>query len=416
MDSIPATPPIPAHVPAALVRDVDPLELLAQGGQYCHRQLVDIHRDYPPVFWATRFGYFDGCWVVQQAEDLRYILQTPEIFSSSGLTGFSALLGESWPLIPLELDPPTHAAFRAVINPLFTPRKMADMEGRIRDIAQTLLVQARSTPACDFNEAFAIPFPVMIFLELMGWPQDQASTFVGWAKALIKTSDIQQAAVAAGAIAAYLRGKIAAAKLAPSTDFCSYALSVDVNGRKMTDDEILGMCFLVFIAGLDTVTSALGFQFLHLATHPQDQQFLRANPGQIPEALEELLRAYPIVSGRRRVLRDVEIGGVSMRAGDFVVVSSLLANSDAREFPQPEMIDFKREDKRHMTFAFGPHRCAGSNLARRELNIALEVWLAQSAHFTQVRADELIVRPAGVMGLDNLFLSIAAPEPRPTVG
>ena len=172
----------------------------------------------------------------------------------------------------------------------------------------------------------------------------------------------------------------------------------------MTDDEVLGMCFLVFIAGLDTVTSMLGFHFLHLATHPKDQQRLRENPALIPDAVEELLRAYAIVNGRRRVTKDIEIGGIQMKAGDFVMVSALLGNTDETAFPNPGVVDFDRQDKRHMTFNLGPHRCAGSNLARRELILAIEEWLKRVPSFSAVDQDKIAVRPSGVMGLDNVML------------
>ncbi len=396
--------PLPEHVPEELVRDIDAIEMIAAGGIRTLANAVDLHNELPPVFWATRMSYLGPCWVVLRAVDLRQVLQDPETFSSSGQTSFSTLIGETWAMLPLEVDPPEHAAYRAVINPLFTPKKMMSLEPRVREIAAKLIQDVASEGSCDFNEAFAIQFPALMFLELMGWPQEEAPKFVGWAKSLIKTADMAQAAESASAIAGYLRTRIAEARSNPGNDFCSYAVAAEVNKRPMTDDEVLGMCFLVFIAGLDTVTSMLGFHFLHLATHPKDQQRLRENPALIPDAVEELLRAYAIVNGRRRVTKDIEIGGIQMKAGDFVMVSALLGNTDETAFPNPGVVDFDRQDKRHMTFNLGPHRCAGSNLARRELILAIEEWLKRVPSFSAVDQDKIAVRPSGVMGLDNVML------------
>ncbi|NKI16418.1 cytochrome P450 [Spongiibacter sp. KMU-166] len=395
---------IPSHVPEHLVFDGDPWEVLAQTGKRAHERVAAFHREFPRVFWAARLSYLGGCWVPQSAEDLRRILQDPETFSNEGLTGFSALLGETWPLLPLEVDPPRHMQYRALLNPLFTPKKVNALEADIRAMAQSLVDDVAPQGHCDFNAAFAEQFPILIFLKLMGWPLDEAPRFVSWTQTLVKGDDIAKTAGAAMEIATYLRARLAGARENPGDDFCSYVVNAKVEGRSLTEEEALGMCFLVFIAGLDTVTSALGFQLMHLAQHPEQQEFLRANPDRIPDAVEELLRAYSIVTMRRQVTRDVQIGDVLMKKGDFVMMATPSANLDSEAFSNPETIDFDREDKRHMAFSLGPHRCAGSHLARRELAIAIETWLARVPPFSLKDEDKIIMRAAGVFGLDGLHL------------
>ena len=398
-------PPTPKHVPNELVVDMDPLEAMSVDRGDNPNRCIGFHAELPPVFWATRFTYLGPSWVVQNARDIKAILQDTDTFSSSGSMSFSALLGESWPLLPLEVDPPEHAIYRDVIASLFGPKKMIALEGRIREVAIELIDSFAEQGSCDFNKQFALRYPVLIFLELMGWPLAEAPKFVGWVNSLIKTTDMEQAAAAVAEIAHYLRERIALAREAAGDDFCSYVVNVDIEGRKMTDDEALGMSFLIFIAGLDTVASALSFHYMHLATHPEQQTQLREKPEMIPAAVEELLRAYSTVSGRRRITKDVVIGGVQMLAGDFVVVSTILANSDPAANECPEKIDFERKKNRHTAFSYGVHHCAGAHLARRELIIAMQEWLSRIPPFTAIDTDAVTIRPAGVMGLENVHLT-----------
>jgi cytochrome P450 len=179
-----------------------------------------------------------------------------------------------------------------------------------------------------------------------------------------------------------------------------------VDGRALTDDEVFGICFLLFLAGLDTVTSSLGFHFMHLARHPEQQAELRAHPERIPQAVEELLRAYSIVNMRRTVTRDITIGEATMKRGDFVIISTELGNLDPEQFNDPTRVDFNRADTNvpHMAFAYGVHRCLGSHLARRELRIAIELWLKAVPPFRMAPGRPVRVRAAGVFGVEDLHL------------
>ncbi|HEY2659732.1 MAG TPA: cytochrome P450 [Caulobacteraceae bacterium] len=394
----------PDHVSLDLVRDLDPwVEIMAAGADG-HARAARFHTEYPPIFWATRLGYFGGCWVPRRAEDLRRILQDPETFTSQGLTGFSQLIGEAWPLIPLEVDPPQHSLYRILLNPLFTPKKVAELGAEMQALASDLILAVVDKGGCDFNAAFATRFPVLIFLKLMGWPLDEAPKFVAWTRTLVKSSDMALVAGVCGEIAGYLRGRIAERRLNPTDDFTSYVLGCEIEGRKLTEDEVLGVCFLIFIGGLDTVTSALGFQFHHLARHPEHQAQLREKPELILAAVEELLRAYSIVNMRRMVTKDVRVGDVLMRKGDHVLISTELADLDPEEFTDPTQVDFERQDNRHMAFSYGPHRCLGSHLARRELAIALQEWLTRVPPFRLRDEQRIEMRASGVFSLENLEL------------
>lgn len=407
MNNAPDTPsPVPAHVPKHLVRDFDLWAELTAQGENAYTWAAALHQTTPPIFWIPRLGFLPGTWVPRRAEDLRRILQDPQTFSSVGLTPYAMLLGESWRLAPLEIDPPDHAKYRALLNPLFTPKKVEALEQDIRRLAAQLIDDVAAQGRCDFNEAFAKPFPTLIFLTLMGWPLEERPMFQHWTQTLIKSVDLQTVTENARAITTWIRKLIAERRANPAEDFTSYLLKSEIDGRPLTDDEMLGINFLIFIAGLDTVTSCLGLFFRHLARHPEQQEQLRVNPELIGDAVEELLRSYSIVNMRRTVTCDVQIGEVMMKKGDMVLISTEFANLDPDVFDEADKVDFQRSAgaSPHMAFSYGVHRCVGSHLARRELRIALELWLQRLPPLRIADDTTPKFNAFGVFGMEELHL------------
>ncbi|WP_312923780.1 cytochrome P450 [Stutzerimonas nitrititolerans] len=403
VDPVPAAPP---HIPVHLIRDFDLWAELTAQGENAYAWAAALHQNTPPIFWIPSLGFLPGAWIPRRSEDLRRILQDPETFSSVGLTPYPMLLGESWRLAPLEVDPPDHAKYRALLNPLFTPKKVDALEQDIRGLATQLIEAVTDKGRCDFNEDFAKPFPTLIFLKLMGWPLEERPLFQHWTQTLIKSFDMQVVTENARAITGWIRTYIAERRKAPGDDFTSYLLASQIDGRPLTDDEMLGINFLIFIGGLDTVTSSIGLFFRHLARNPEQQAQLRANPELIPDAVEELLRSYSIVNMRRTVTRDVQIGEATMKAGDIVLISTELANLDPEVFDDAGTVDFQRSagNAPHMAFSYGVHRCVGSHLARRELRIALELWLKLIPPFRIAAGTEPLFNAFGVFGMDDLHL------------
>lgn len=397
---------IPPHIPAHLVQDFDLWAELTAQGESAYAWAANLHRNTPPIFWVPHLSFLAGTWVPRRAEDLRRILQDPETFSSAGLTPYAMLLGESWRLAPLEVDPPDHAKYRALLNPLFTPKKVDALEQDIRALATQLIEAVAQQGRCDFNEDFAKAFPTLIFLKLMGWPLEERPLFQHWTQTLIKSFDMQVVTDNARAITGWIRHHIAERRLNPGDDFTSYLLASQIDGRPLTDDEMLGINFLIFIGGLDTVTSSIGLFFRHLARHPEQQAQLRANPELIPNAVEELLRSYSIVNMRRTVTRDVQIGEALMKKGDMVLISTELANLDPEAFDNADQVDFLRSSggAPHMAFSYGVHRCVGSHLARRELRIALELWLKLIPPFRIADGTQPRFSAVGVFGMEDLHL------------
>lgn len=399
--------PRPAHVPEEHLGDfnlMDDPSMLPRPNGEPHAAIAKL-LDGPPVFYSlnnTRNG--EGAWFVIRAEDQRRVLQDGETFSSNRNI-FASALGETWPTIPLELDPPEHGKWRSLLNPLLSPRRVMNLEPFVRQRAVELIdeIKARGN-SCEVMSEFAFPFAVSIFLQFLGIPNDRLMEFVGWANDLLHSTP-EARTKAARTVIAYLDDLQELRRREPTDDFMSFVTQAEVDGRKLTQHEVKQMSVLLFIAGLDTVAAALGFDFLYLARNLDDQALLRAEPQRLTLAAEELMRAFPTVTPVRRATRDVELHGRLIKAGDLVACPSMTANRDPAEFPEPEKIDLAREDNRHVAFAYGPHRCLGSHLARREVVIGLEEFLARVPEFRIKEGVDPIVNGGFVFGVENLVLT-----------
>lgn len=400
MSAVP-TGEIPAHVPAHLVRNFE-FQTTPGHDEDPFKAYAFLHEG-PDIFFAPA-GRSGPAWIVTRAELMREILQNPETFSSKHIAGFSRFFGESWDLIPLEKDPPIHSQYRTLMNPLFAPARINEMEADVRDTCVQLIEKFRKRGECEFVKEFGRPFPVTIFLSLMGLPLEQTAKFLEWEDGLLHAKNMEQRINAARAIKDYLLELIADRRGKPVNDLASFAVNAKIDGRALSDEEIMGICYLLFVGGLDTVAATLGFTFRQLALDPDLQKQLRDDPAKIIPAMEEMLRAHAVVVTARFVTKDTAFHGVVMKQGDCIAVPLGLSGRDEREFTNPHEIDFDRDSNRHMTFATGPHRCIGSHLARREIKIALEEWIARIPEFRVKAGEKPITHGTGVWGVDYLPL------------
>ncbi len=394
---------VPAHVPPHLVRDFQ-LEALPGMERDSVQAAVDAVRGGPEIFYGLGARRDQSAWVVTTHDLIREVYQDAQLFSSHENANFSALVGETWALLPLEADPPHHAGWRMLLNPIFAPARMKTLEAEIEVLAHKLIDDALARGEADFATEFAAIYPIQIFLRLFGLPLEETDNFVDWENDLLHSMTMEGRQRGARNIIGYLRKVIDERRGAATDDVITYVANLQIDGRPVTDDEALGIAILLYAAGLDTVASMLGFMFKHLAEHPADQQMLRDDPALIPNAIEELMRAYPIVVSGRKVTRDVEFHGVQMKAGDLVTLATMLAGRDAAEFENPDKVDLRREKVSHITFAAGPHRCVGSHLARRELRIALEAWLKRVPPFRVKAGETPVTHGIGVFGVYHLPL------------
>ena len=391
---------VPSHVPPELVKFCDFRTGL---GAYPQEQLAKLH-DGPRIFY-TPVAHQDrgtrGAWVLTKAEDIRYVLQHAELFSSAqqprAQTG-----GEQWRFIPLEVDPPQHGEYRRLLNPLFSPKAVRLQEQAIRSWAIELTEGLADTGQCDFVAEYCELYPVGIFLDLLGLPRSDLQRFRGWANTVVH--DRAGRGQALLETREFLRGVLAERQQAPGDDLVSTISQFKMGDRALSEDEKLSMVVMLFIGGLDTVVSSLSFQFRWLAENIEAQNKLRDNPELLPNAVEELFRAFSIVTTGRIATQDTELAGVQIKKGDMIEAPTMLSTRDPDEFENPHEIDLTRSPNRHNAFSFGPHRCLGSHLARLEVTIAIEEWLKRLPEFTVQPGATINTLGGGVWGLDSLPL------------
>jgi cytochrome P450 len=325
---------LPDHVPPDLVRPY-PYILGHTTTAEPHSFIAAIHEG-PEVFWAENsVSGYRGSWVPRRAEDLQKIYFDSEHYTVRGFAPFSKMVGDTWYLVPAEVDPPHHSVLRAMVNPVFSPRKMAELEEKIRGYARDYVAGFRDRGGCEFMRDFAFEFPIKVFLELMGLPQERTAQFMEWEHKLLHEPNLEEIKHATRAVVAYLREEMEDRRVNPRDDLVTYGVQAEVVGRKLNDDELVGFCFNLFIGGLDTVSTNMALQFRHLAEHPEHQSILRANPAMIPDAIDEMMRAYAAVATSRECIKETTIRGVTVKPGDKVTMATFLAGRDPAAYPNP---------------------------------------------------------------------------------
>ena len=304
-----------------------------------------------------------------------------ESLRKSGVFSWSAVgmdLGNVRPLIPLQIDPPMHVKYRRILDPLFAPKKMALLEAEIVALVKELVDDFVERGECDFHEEFAVPLPCRVFLRLMGLPLDDLDFFLSIKDDIIRPPGItleEQAPFrqAAGAkVYEYFEKVLDQRKSQPTEDLLTQIMAGEVDGERLTDEEVLDICYLFIIAGLDTVTDSLDCLFAYLAQNAPHRNELVADESIIPSAVEELLRwETPVPAVPRVATEDVEISGCPIKAGEQVMLVLASANTDDGAHPGVEEVDLRRNPNPHLAFGGGVHRCLGSHLARIELRVAL---------------------------------------------
>ena len=339
--------------------------------------------------------------------EVRHVLTHPEIFSS----GIDAVaIGQVRPLIPLQIDPPHHRNYRKLLDPIFAPRQVALLEDRTRALVRDLVAAVAGDGTCNFHTAIAEPLPTTVFLQLLGLPVERAREFIdlkdGIIRPPVKTNEerVEYTARVGQKIYAVLQEAIDQRLEQRSDDFLSMFLDAEVEGHRLTVEDVQDIGYLFFLAGLDTVTASLDCMLSYLAQHPDQRRKLVEDPAVIPHAVEEMLRWETPVQGVVRITtQDTEIGGCPVGRGRVVSVVLGSANTDERVWPEVDEIDFDREGNRHIAFGGGAHRCLGSHLARMELRVALEEW--HSAVPDYRLRDGIVLRYSqGLRAVENLEL------------
>jgi cytochrome P450 len=340
-------------------------------------------REECPIAHSDRWG---GSWLPTRYDDVNAIAHDIEHFSSRQIGvipppgGETAVVPAGLP--PIQTDPPVHTWSRRLILPWFSHRKVAEYEPVTRELCRSLLDGFSENGKADAAADYAQQIPVRVIALVLGVPGELADTFTGWVRDVLEFAyDASRRVAARDELVAFFIQQIEKRRTEPGNDLISELLRTEVDGQPVSDGHILGTAALTLIAGVDTTWSAIGSSLWHLATHADDRRRLVAEPELLPRAVEEFLRAYSPVTMARIVASDVEVGGCPMQAGDRVLLNFPAANRDPRAFPDAGTVVIDREVNRHIAFGAGIHRCAGSNLARMELTVAIDEWLRRIPEF-----------------------------------
>lgn len=330
-----------------------------------------------PVAHSPKYG---GHWVVTSYDDIHDIVRNPGVFSSRTIN-IPDSIGQDGEMIPIQIDPPDHTTYRGIINPLFSPKRMRDLEPQIREIVTELLDKMLAKGEADFVAEFAREFPSRVFLALMGWNLEDAPKFNHWVDTMVLgvpgASEEENEAVreAAGMeVYAYFAEMIDERTENPSDDedITQILMNSTFDGRELTQFEILNILLLMMIGGLHTVQGQLAHSVIYFAENPEARKQLVSDLDLVPTAVEEMLRYESAICPARVTTEDVVVNGVQMKAGDRLLIPFAAANRDPQKFDDPDTVDLTREPNPHLAFGAGNHRCVGSHLARLELRIAFE--------------------------------------------
>ncbi|MET9491238.1 cytochrome P450 [Nocardia sp. NPDC006630] len=355
---------------------------------------------------AFRNTLAQGHWVVTDGQSVQEALQDWRTFSSTSVTVLNPEPNFLW--IPEMLDPPLHTKWRRLLGEEFGPKSIAARESEIRAIAVEFIDRLLPAGGADVLDEFARRFPTLIFMRLMGLPEEDLEQFLEWVHEMLHLShtedpDHRRQMAAMTAALAYFQQQIAERRESPRADLLSRMMQWRIDGETLSDYDMHAFCILMFQAGFDTVPIGLGWMLYHFASHPEQRAALVADPALIPNGVEEVLRVYSFVVPARKAMRDTEIGGCPVKSGEMVMLPLAVCNRDADRFDNPEEIDLDRATNNHIAFGSGPHRCLGSHLARLELNIAMEEWHRRIPDY-RIAPGQTLEQTGNMYGLVSLRL------------
>lgn len=354
------------------------------------------------VFWTPEL---DGFWVLTRHTDIRAVLRDTEAFSSQ----HTSIPPAGWPrpLMPVELDPPDHGRYRALLARCLNGKAGNVIATAVEAESARLVERLAPVGECDLVVDFARPLQNALFAALFDVPEEETKACAQWADDLLQDVDPDRRSRATKDFMAYVGRAITeystGERQGDGSGLLDLLSSAEVDGEPLTREQALDMAFLMGMASLDTLTNSVSFTFRYLAENPGHQHRLAAEPDVAGRAAEELLRLHSVVSVARTAIKDIEFGGVRIRAGDRVLCNLSLAGRDPHNYPEPAAADFDRSNSAtHVAFGFGAHRCLGARVATQGLAAALRDWHASIVDYRVRPGADLVMDGGAVCSLENL--------------
>ncbi len=365
----------------------------------------DELRERCPVAHTQRYG---GTWLPVRHEDVAAIAYDTEHFTSRSVvvsevrpdeTDLPAPIGVA---PPITSDPPFHQDARRLLLPAFGPKSIEGYEEYTRALCRELLDAVDGQDEIDAAVDYAQHIPVRLISKMLGFPDADADVLRGFVHVILEAVNLsaeeREGVFDSSGIDEYLDARIAEHIAEPRDDLTTYLLEAELDGNRLHPDHVRGTMILLMVAGIDTTWSAIGASLWHLAQHPEDRRRLATEPDLMITALEELLRVYAPVTMARLVAEDYTFEGCAFKEGEWVLLPFPAANRDPEVFPEADRVVLDRAENRHAAFGLGIHRCLGSNLARLELRVALEEWLARFPEFELADPDAVTWSKGQVRG------------------
>ena len=326
-----------------------------------------------------------GAYLPTRYEDVRAIANDSDHFSSRRVVVRNVRSDDPAPAPPITSDPPHHKPMKRLLLPTFTVAAVAQLEPKARAICNELIDSFIADGRCDAAQPYTRDIPVKVIAHMLGVPEGDSDKFILWIHQILELgiTDHEILEQAGDEMSDYFAHYVDLRRKDPGDDLISQLIAARLDdGEPLDDEHLRGMLNLLLIAGIDTTWSAIGSSLWHLSRVPADRERLIDEPDLMPLAVEEFLRAYAPVTMAREVMKDAEVGGCPIKAGNMVLLSFPAANRDPAMFPEADKVILDRKENRHAAFGLGIHRCVGSNLARMEISVALQEWLKRLPQFS----------------------------------
>jgi len=349
-------------VPPDLRYDTDLDHHSAEFRENNYEVLNDL-RDRCPVAKSSAWG---GFWIFSSYDSVFEASRDPVLFSSH-MDKAVPVLGQPDPMIPIDIDPPLLQQYRRVLLPFLSPKAAADREADLRQMSSEMIDGFIERGEADLSQELFTPLPAQWILRFLGFDDSQWERWIEWIHSVIhdRSSDPDKALAAVMELFTEMGTEVAKRRAAPTEDVTSQLMQAQVDGRPMTETELLGTIFLLLLGGMDTTAGLTGNAFLRIVADPELRRRLTEDPSVLDQATEEFLRHDTPSQGLARlVTRDAEFHGRELKKGDRVMLLYAAANRDPSAFSEPDEVDLDRTVNRHLSFGVGVHRCLGSNFAR----------------------------------------------------